>query len=599
MNRQLNASIYKQIPRLWKYVSFRRRIQLSLLLLLMIVASVAELISIGAVLPFLGVLTSPQRVFTYPVAQPLIEFMKFTEPSQLLVPLTILFGFSAVLSGGLRLLLSWAQTRLSYAMGADLSAAIYRNTLYQPYAVHLMRNTSEIIAGVTTKADGIVHHIILPTLVIISSGAMMATVLLALLAIQPVVTSIAIGSFGGIYVLVIFITRSRLAADSSLISHQQTRVIKALQEALGGFRDVLIDGTQDIYYRIYRDADWKLRRAQSNIAIVASSPRFIVEALGMALISFMAYLLSKEAGGLESAIPVIGTLALAAQRMLPLLQQSYASWSNIRGGQAGLSDTLYFLEQSIPKDASNPKAKPIKFLNEIELDNLWFRYSDDHPWIFKGLNLKIPKFSRIGFIGSTGSGKSTMLDIIMGLLAASKGALNIDGEAINVNNYRAWQTHIAHVPQSIFLADASIAENIAFGVPLDQIDHKRITQAAQSAQIASTIESWVDGYETMVGERGIRLSGGQRQRIGIARALYKNADVIILDEATSALDSSTELDVMESINSLGNNLTILIVAHRLSTLRNCTQIVELENGLVKRFGTYSEMIGFDNQRVML
>ena len=430
----------------------------------------------------------------------------------------------------------------------------------------------------------------MPSLTIASSLVMMATVFLALIAVAPMATAAAIFSFGTIYAVVIAVTKKRISIDGNLINRQQARVIKALQEALGGIRDVLIDGTQSLYCQIYRDADWRLRKAQSNIAFVAVSPRYIVEALGMALIAVMAYVLAIQPGGLVTAIPVIGMLALAAQRMLPLLQQAFASWSNIRGGKSALSDVVDFLDQPLPADADSPEPMSLPFHHSISFENLGFQYGQNLPWVLHGLNLNIPKRSRIGFIGTTGSGKSTLLDIVMGLLTANNGRLKIDDIEINTTNCRSWQKHIAHVPQSIFLADASIAENIAFGIPADQIDLNRVRQAAEKAQMAETIESWQDKYKTLVGERGVRLSGGQRQRIGIARALYKNADVIVFDEATSALDGETEQAVMESIKNLGDDLTLLIVAHRVTTLRDCTQVVELSNGRVKRIGSYQEII---------
>jgi ATP-binding cassette subfamily B protein len=353
----------------------------------------------------------------------------------------------------------------------------------------------------------------------------------------------------------------------------------------------LLDGTQEVFYRIYHDADRRLRRAQSNVAIVSVSPRFIVEALGMAFIAAMAYILATRPSGLYSAIPIIGTLALAAQRMLPLMQQVYASWSSMRGGQYGLSDALIFLDQPLPEQVDTSRLPAMPFTKAITLKDLSFRYSESGPWVLAQINLCIQKGSRIGFIGSTGSGKSTLLDIVMGLLSPTQGTLNLDGITITTKNCSAFQSHIAHVPQSIFLADTSIAENIAFGVPASDIDLEQVRLAAQRAQIAGSIENWRLGYSTVVGERGVRLSGGQRQRIGIARALYKQADLIVFDEATSALDGDTEWAVMDSIKHLDNDLTILIVAHRLTTLRDCTQIVELKNGKVVQIGTYEEVIG--------
>jgi ATP-binding cassette subfamily B protein len=287
---------------------------------------------------------------------------------------------------------------------------------------------------------------------------------------------------------------------------------------------------------------------------------------------------------------MLGALALAAQRLLPLVQQGYAGWTSMLGGQASLRDVLTLLEQPLPAYSVLPPPTPIPFRKEISLDDLHFRYSPDGPWVLRGIDLQIPRGSRIGLIGTTGSGKSTLLDIVMGLLAPTTGVLRIDDTLLDEANHRAWQTHIAHVPQAIFLADTTIAENIAFGVPFGQIDHARVHRAAQRAQIAATIESWPKGYDTFVGERGIRLSGGQRQRIGIARALYKHADVIVFDEATSALDSDTERAVMEAFDSLDEELTILIVAHRVSTLKDCDRIVELSGGVVQRIGTYQHMI---------
>jgi ATP-binding cassette subfamily B protein len=315
-----------------------------------------------------------------------------------------------------------------------------------------------------------------------------------------------------------------------------------------------------------------------------------MEALGMLLITALAYTLAQQEDGVSKAIPILGALALGAQRLIPVLQQIYGSLSSVQGGRVSLQDTLELLDQSLPEYHDQPAPKALPFHNQIILKQLSFRYCQQTPWVLNNLNLVIGKGSRVGFVGITGSGKSTLLDIVMGLLQPTQGTIEIDGQSITSSNNRAWQAHIAHVPQVIFLADSSIEENIAFGVPKDQIDHKRVRKAAQQAQIAESINSWPKQYQTFVGERGIRLSGGQRQRIGIARALYKKADVIIFDEATSALDSETEQAVMQSIESLGENLTILIIAHRLTTLKACTQIVELGEGGVRRICSYQDIV---------
>ncbi|MEI6066121.1 MAG: ABC transporter ATP-binding protein [Methylococcaceae bacterium] len=587
---QATQPITQLLKRLWQHISSRRRKQFGLLLILMILASFAEIISIGAVLPFLGVLTAPARIFELPAAQPVIQALKLTEPAQLLLPLTIAFGIAALMAGAMRLLLLWASTRLSFATGADLSISIYRRTLYQPYAVHCARNSSEVINGISTKASGVIYGIIVPALTLISSSVMLTAILIALLSVDPVIALAAFGGFGLIYVFIIRLTRNRLLIDSQCTARESTQVIKSLQEGLGGIRDVLIDGSQAAYCQIYRNADLPLRRAQGNNLFISQFPRYGMESLGMLLIAALAYALAKQPDGIAKAIPILGALALGAQRLLPVLQQAYGALSTIKSGQASFQDTLELLDQPLPEYADQPHAKPLPFHKHISFKQLSFRYSPQTPWVLKNLNLTIPKGSRIGFIGTTGSGKSTLLDIVMGLLLPTKGRLKIDDQPITAANHRAWQAHIAHVPQAIFLADSTIEENIAFGVPKDKIDPKRVRQAAQQAQIADSVEAWPKQYQTLTGERGIRLSGGQRQRIGIARALYKQADVIIFDEATSALDNQTEQDVMQAIESLSEDLTLLIIAHRLTTLKNCTRIVELGDGGIKRIGSYQDIV---------
>jgi ATP-binding cassette subfamily B protein len=578
------------LRRLWGHIPTRRRKQFLFLLVLTVFATFTEILSIGSALPFLAALTAPERLFENLYLQHIFQAVGIMSPNQLLLPLTLGFGFAALLAGCMRLVLLWASTRLSYATGTDLSISIYRRTLFQPYAVHCSRNSSEIITGISTKANSVIG-ITTNILNLISSCIILVSILVALLLIDPLVAISVFLGFGSIYACVIAFTRKKQFAFSRQIARESTQVIKSLQEGLGGIRDVLIDGSQSAYCRIYSVADSRLRYAQGNNIFIASSPRYAVEALGMVLISSLAYFLAQEPGGIDRAIPILGVLALGAQRLLPLLQQAYGAWAGIRGEQVSLQDTLGFLDQPLPDYLNQASCKAIAFEQSIAVDDLSFRYSEDSPLVFKNLSFSISKGARIGFIGETGSGKSTLIDLLMGLLEPSFGSLRVDGKVISIRDMRAWQVHIAHVPQAIFLADTSVAENIAFGLPVDQIDMAKVKEAARRAQIASVVESWPNQYNTVVGEGGIRLSGGQRQRIGIARALYKEADVIIFDEATSALDGETELAVMQAIESLGHDLTILIIAHRITTLKGCTQIIELEDGGIKRILNYQDISG--------
>jgi len=577
------------LHRLWFHIGIRRRAQLAGLLLLTLIASVAEIVSIGAVLPFLGVLTDREALFSYPGMGSIIRVLGISSPDELLLPLSFGFAAAALLSGAVRLLLQWSNTRISFAVGSDLSYEVYRKTLYQPYWVHVSRNSSEVIAGITAKTSAVVRAIS-DVMSFLSSSLLLIGILFALFAINPVVAAGGLGGFGGIYAFIIKATRKRQLANGDCVTGAEVHVLKLLQEGLGGIRDMLLDGTQQVYLDMYRNTDVPMRRAQGRLHFLVSSPRFVLEALGMTLIAALAYAFSSQSDHVGKAVPVLGALALGAQRLLPVLQSLYGSWSGLLAHQASLRGSVELLDQPVTLSSFSPAAEPVPFDHAICLRNVSFRYAPDLPLVLDGVDLEIRKGSQVGFIGSTGSGKSTLIDIIMGLLQPTSGQLTVDGVPVVQDNRRAWQAHLAHVPQFIFLSDASVEENIAFGVPAGKIDRGRVMLSARKAQLSEAIERWPKKYQTLVGERGIRLSGGQRQRIGIARALYKEADVIVFDEATSALDNKTEASVMEAIEGLGQEMTLLIIAHRLTTLKKCDLVVELADGKIIRSGTYDEIV---------
>ena len=580
----------------WRHLSFLRKKQSIILLILMIVASLMEVVSIGAVIPFLGVLTSPEYVYQHQLSQPLIDMLGVSGPSELILPLTIMFIIAILSAGLVRLLLLYVMIKVSFAIGADLSIDIYRKTLYQKYSVHIARNSSEIINGIITKTNTVISGIFAPVLTLISSIILLIGIIGTLFVINITIALSASIGFGLLYWLVIRYTKTQLLNNSQIVADQSTQMIKSLQEGLGGIRDVLIDGTQQFYCQLYRSADLPLRRALGNNQFISGSPRYAMEAIGMTLIAGLAYFITQQEGEVVTVIPTLGALALGAQRLLPALQQAYGAYSTIKGSKSSFEDVLNLLKQPLPEYADQRLSNPIPFEKEIKLTNLNFRYTEDSPWVLKDINLSLKKGSRIGFIGVTGSGKSTLLDIIMGLLSATGGELSIDQQPLNSQNRRAWQAHIAHVPQNIYLSDSSIAENIAFGISKEQIDYQLVKKAAQQAQIAELIEEWKDGYQTFVGERGIRLSGGQRQRIGIARAFYKKANVLIFDEATSALDNETEKEVIKAIKNLGEKITVLIIAHRLTTLKGCDKVISLEKNNTIKTLAYEDIIGSSKVR---
>lgn len=568
--------MFPLLIRLWEHFSSLRKRQFFSLLALMICASFAEILSIGSVLPFLSVLIEPDSPKWAAFINPLKQLFNLYSSRDILAVITIAFCACAIGAGLIRLLLLRKSLFLSAAIGSDIGFDMYNRTLHQPYENHLNRNSSETIDGISIKSTAIANGVVMPILYIISSAIMVSVIFISLLYISPLPTLLALMIFGAIYLSVIAFTKNQLLKNSKDIAIESVNVIRSLQEGLGGIRDVLLDGTQKTFGDIYKKSDFILRRAYASSSFISVSPRFAVEAIGILLIALLAFYTSTQPNGIQNAIPIIGAAVLAAQRILPLMQQSYSAWSNLRQNQYSLVDTLEFLDQKIP-DHFDPNVKiDLQFEKSIALDNLSFMYSGEVKFALNNISLVIDKGSRIGIIGETGSGKSTLLDILMGLLRPTSGYILIDGIALNEENLRSWQNRIAHVPQNIFLSDGTIEENIAFGSAIEDIDHQLSQMAIEQAQLSDFIDSLPNGLSTLVGEGGLKLSGGQRQRIGIARAIYKKADVIIFDEATSALDAETENAVIKSINGLSKDLTIIMVAHRLSTLKDCSRIIKLD-----------------------
>ena len=466
-----------------------------------------------------------------------------------------------------------------------MSYEAYRRTLYQPYRVHVQQNSAAVTTVIITQINLTV--VALNSLLQLSTFAVVAAgLLVGLLVIDAPVAVAAAALFGCAYWVLAITARRELRRNGQKIAEASSQQLKALQEGLGAIRDVLLEGTQPTYLKIYRQADRPQRQLGAKNAFLGTFPRYALEALGMVAIALVGGALVLQRGSGAEVIPLLGALALGAQRLLPALQQIYFGWATLKGANAAIQSVLAMLNQPLPPLVH--VAEPLPLREGICLAGVHFRYGEDQPEVLRGVNFEISRGKRIGLIGSTGSGKSTTTDLLMGLLVPTAGLVLVDGEDIHDSSHPerlvAWRGAIAHVPQTIYLADSSIAENIAFGVPRHQIDLARVKQAAAQAQIASFIEETPDGYDGFVGERGIRLSGGQRQRIGIARALYKNARVLVLDEATSALDLATEQALMAEVNQLSKDLTIVMIAHRLSTVKSCDVVIRLDEGVVTAIG---------------
>jgi len=585
----MKASNTSLLISFWKYLDKRHKRRSWLIFILMIIVSFAEVISIGAILPFLGVLTSPELVYQNAFMQPIIQTLELNSANQLILPLTIGFIVAALIAGVMRITLLNAINHFERVVGTDLNIDVYRNTLYQSYSDHIDRNSSYIVSLITKKTDVVIRGIFRAALTLVSSVLILIGIVSVLIMINVEVALGALGGFGLIYWGITRYTRKRRAINSQRIANEHTKMIKVLQEGMGGIRDILINASQQFYCSLFRNSDVHLRRAIADNDFIALSPRFAIEALGMTLVAILAYYMSQSANEAEDIVPILGAIAMGAQRLLPVLQAIYSSVSNIDGSRHSLQEVLDLLSQTLPNYAEQPPAIPMSFKKEIRLNNLSFRYGENIPMVLNRINLTLTKGKSIGFIGVTGSGKSTLLDIIMGLLSPTEGVLTVDGVVLTMNNIRNWQANIAHVSQEVYLSDSTIEENIAFGQHKNNIDFNLVKQSAKRACIAELIESWPEQYKTVIGERGVRLSGGQIQRIGIARALYRQASILVFDEATSALDSKTEKLVMDSIKDLGKNITVLIIAHRVTTLKDCDQVVELGDSKIIRIGSYNDL----------
>ena len=583
-NLKKEIKIISLLMRLWNFLSPRRRLQFFILLFLMLISGIAETISFTAVIPFLQVLTEPEKLQNNQITSFILGLLKINDQNDLLTKTVLFFIFISIISGFIKLTNIWATGRFAAAFGSEISCTSFSKTLMQPYFVHISKKSSSIISTNTTYVTSIVT-VLHQCLWFISNSIISFLIVIGLLIINKWIALSLLTVFGTAYLFITTRIKIRLMRNSRFISEAIQRQIKSIQESLGSIRDIILDKNFSTFIDVYKEIDIKMRLKQADSIFISIYPRNILEVIGIIFLVLVALIINqREIYSINQTLPILGAFALGAQKLLPAMQQSYNAWATINGYSSELSKVLESLEQNTTFNLEQKKfTKSNKGLNNIKknikLENVSFKYGNELPLIIKNINLEIKKGERIGIKGSTGCGKSTLIDLIMGLLIPTSGRVLIDNDDIHKkNNLGKWQKNITHVPQNIYLTDSSFAENIAFGIPKKAVDLDKVKKVAEMAKISSFIESTQKGYNTFVGEAGINISGGQKQRIGIARALYKNAELIIFDEATSALDQVTENSVMQSINNIKPDVTIIFIAHRLSTLESCDKILELKNG---------------------
>jgi ATP-binding cassette subfamily B protein len=584
----MTTSLWQELQTLRPYVSRRRKQQLLLLLFLLILSGLSEVFGVASIFPFLLALNDTQRLLESRFFRPLLTFLGINTPYQVLVAVIFTFILITIITNLMRVLTVYVQNTLAGKIGSDLSAQVYRKVITQPYIFYTQYHSSELALPIGF-ANGLAVGFFMPVLAILANGVVTIALFMGVLFIDGKVALISAAVLGVAYGILYQWRKKNLQENSSALVTSTQESNKLVYESLGGIKDILLADRGNFFTQNYVGVVQVINQIGADNQTIFTIPRYLIEMIAMICIALLALSMGRS-GDFSRSVPVLGSLALTANRLLPAVQQIFYSVSAVQVARDQLRNVLSFLDRDIdPIQTLHPSA-PISLKHELRLENLWFRYQPEGKWILQDLSLTIPARSRVGFVGTTGSGKSTTADVILGLLHPEKGGIYVDGKPLEGERLRAWQLGIAHVPQAIFIADTTIASNIAFGLPESEIDMAQVQKAAYLARISEFIESLDKGYDTFVGERGIRLSGGQRQRIGIARALYRQASVIVFDEATSALDNSTEREVMQAIEQLSDQLTIILIAHRLTTIEKCDVIYEFQNGRVIHQGTYGELL---------
>lgn len=574
----INDSLLSNLRNLFLHIEKKRKIQLIFLLLLTLFTGLTEILSLSAVVPFVQSLTNKNFINE---KNYILNLFETKNKEQLIIILGLIFSFLYFVNCILRIFLTFFISRLSNITSSEISIKIYRTKLYDSYASYLFTNSKFLISLISQKIYEIAFSI--NAIINIISGIFIFICIVSVLIwINPKIMLVSLSFFAIFYFILITLGKKTIKKNSIIINQEETNIIGNLQNGLGGIRDVLLDNTQDFYLSDFKKKHFILSRKKSVNDFIQNSPRYILEGLGIILfVCLLIYWSGRNAdqNQILTIFPTLAALAIATQRILPLTNMIYTNFIMVKSRASQIKEVVDALNRNIilsKKDLVVKKS--INFQNTIIFNNVSFSYNKNQKYILENINIEIRKNSKVGIIGRTGSGKSTFLDLLMGLLEPDKGSIQIDGVKLSLETYNSWQSKISHVPQKIFLSDASFMENIAFGKPLDEIDLDRVKKVAKKSQIHQFIVKSKNGYDEKVGERGIRLSGGQIQRLGLARALYKDTtEVIIFDEATNSLDIETERIIMRELYSLDPNLTIIIVAHRLNTLNDCDFIFEVKD----------------------
>ena len=573
-------------------LSPHERKRAGLLLLMIIIMALLDMIGVAIILPFMAVLTNPDLIETNDALNIMFKASSIfgvENNQQFLFALGFLLFAFLIISLIFKALTTYAQVRFVQMRNFSITKKLVEGYLHQPYTWFLSHNSAELGKTILSEVGNVVTNGIGPLMEVIAKG-MVATALIILLIIVDPKLALMVGFFLSVaYSLIFYFTRNYLNfLGKNNLKNNELR-FKSISEAFGAIKEVKVEGLEQSYIKLFSKPAQAYHRNTASSQLVGQLPRFFLEAIAFGgILLIILYIISKS-GSFNSAIPIISLYVLAGYRMLPALQQIYAALSQLTFVGPSI-DKLHDDFKNLKLININQDQSVLPLNKTINLKNINYNYPNTSRTALKDINLIISAKSTIGFVGTTGSGKTTIVDIILGLLEAQKGTLEVDGKTITRQNSRSWQRSIGYVPQHIYLSDDTIAANIAFGVEPKDIDQEAVEKVCKIANLHNfVIDELPKQYQTITGERGVRLSGGQRQRIGIARALYHNPKVLILDEATSALDNKTEKAVMDAVNNINKEITIILIAHRLNTVKNCDVIFKLEKGQLVGQGTYEEL----------
>ena len=553
--------------------------------------AIIETFGVVLIIPFIEIASNPEIINSNYQLNLINDFFQFNNTNSFILFLGISYFFYLIFSQAFKALIMYLQLRFTFSLESSVSKRLLEAYLRQTYSWFLDKHSGDMGKGILSEVAETIHYSLTPLLAMISQLFLSILLVILIVLVNPLVAVITLLFLLMLNLLIFNKVKNWIKLMGiNKVKHNQRRY-KTVVEAFGAIKEIKLSGIEKIYSNKFSSAANDFSTANSNVQIVSILPKYLLEAISFGfLILFILYNLSLG-NNLTEVLPILSMFAFAALRLIPAFQQIFSSLNKINFSTKGLDDILYRLNENKNLKILKKTTNSIQIKNKIEINNLNFIYPNSNRLALNKINLNIQSGEKIGIAGSTGSGKTTLIDILLGLLKPTNGEISVDGGEISKLGLRNWQNSIGYVPQNIFLSDKTIAENIAFGLSLEELDIDRVKEVCKIARLHKFItEELEHNYFTEVGERGIRLSGGQRQRIGIARALYNNPSLLVLDEATSALDNLTEKNIIESIANHSKNITTIIIAHRLNTIKNCDCIFYLEKGEIKSHGTYDQLI---------